>query len=149
MYVNLKKAVKSKAKGEFARVTYEKELKTLRQFQGTSIRKVTNVVGRFGVQYDNMKAVKVGRATGEKPEENAGLQWGQWSEYPYFIEHKGQEYLRISLVNGNKPQSKYFMNGQEVTAEEVKQYCLASEFRSSGSAPEVLTIKVENIMEII
>ncbi len=55
------------------------------------VEKVTSIVIRGGVEYDNQKVVMEGRDDGTLPEENAGLPWGQWVEYPFHIEHKGSD----------------------------------------------------------
>lgn len=148
MISTLEQKVFSKQKGQFAKIKYQKELKTRAGFKNLSVVKISEVVARFGVQYDNITNVKNDRIQGILPQQNAGLPWGTWRKYPFFIEHKGTDYLRISLANGNKIRSVYYVDGKQITKTEASLYCLASEFTSSGSAPDILTIKANNILDI-
>jgi hypothetical protein len=105
--------------------------------------------GRIGIQYDNMATVQEKREDGRLPSENQGLTWGEWLFYPYIISHNGKRYLRVSKANSNvRYPSKYFdLNGNEVSAEIVKMFALASEFAPKSDV-EVLAIPMDNIVDI-
>lgn len=120
----------SEKKGANLKAEFKKDLKVRKNAGEVSVQKVTKCVVRGGIQYDNMKAVQEGREDGTKPEENAGLPWGEWKEYPYHIAHKAQDFLRIYPASGIefKPKVTYFMDGEEVDMEVVMPLCLASEF---------------------
>ena len=47
-----------------------------------TIRKNVRMVGRIGIEYDNVKTVQDKRESGKLPTENAGLPWGRWECYP-------------------------------------------------------------------
>lgn len=115
------------------------------------IYKFSHIQVRVGVNYDNMKAVQEKRASGELPAENQGLSWGKYVEgfFPYLIEHKEQLYFRFStLQNANSVHSVRFVrNKKDITVEEAKQDCLASEFSERDSL-DTFTLKVESILEI-
>lgn len=143
----LKQMVLDFKKGTIRTVEYTKDLKTPKG-STDKVTKETVLNARFGVQYDNIKDVQSQREEGILPEENQGLPWGHWSQFPYFISHKDSEYIRLSLVNGTKIKSKYFVNGQEVDKATAQSRCLASEFKSNDKPVEILTIKVENIKAI-
>ena len=147
-YNNLQKIVMQKQKGSFSGIVWEKSLPVKKIFSDLHITKKTQTVARFGVSYDNMQAIQSKRKSGELPKENAGLTWGEWEEFPYFIKHKDKKYLRISLDKNNKMQTEYFLNGQPVSKEQIKQYCLASAFKENESKPDVLTICVDNILSV-
>ena len=98
---------------------------------------------RLGINYDNMKAVKAKRETGELPAQNAGLPWGKWAAFPYLIEHKDQLYLRCAVKGEAK--YTYFLDDVVVSEEEAKIHCLAFEFKPKK---DVFTIKVGTITEI-
>jgi hypothetical protein len=112
--------------------------KNLKTRKGVSdvVEKVTSLVVRGGIDYDNMKVVKEGREDGSLPSENAGLPWGEWAEFPYHIAHKGQDYARFYPASGNDistgkgfvPHVEYYLNGELTTKEAVTSICLASEF---------------------
>jgi hypothetical protein len=147
IYGKLREVVMSKAKGQFANITWEKELKTLKTVNA-KVEKHSDAVVRFGVEYDNISKVQEKRELGILPSENSGLPWGQYKEYPYFISHKGQDYLRVSLVPNNRIKSTYYIDGVEATREQAEKLCLASEFKKSDNGLDVLTIKVENILNV-
>lgn len=92
-----------------------------------------------------MKSVQGKRESGELPQENAGLPWGEWKEYPYTISHKGNEYLRASITPTTKIKTVYKLNGKEVDKTEIEKLVRAE---SKGSKPDVLTVNIENIKDI-
>lgn len=104
---------------------------------------------RVGVNYDNIAAVKEGRANGELPAENAGLPWGEWLEFPYTIGHKGETYVRCTLLNNGFRRAPVFTlaDGTVVDRETVKAGALASEFRD-GDDSVVFNIKVSSLVEV-
>lgn len=104
---------------------------------------------RVGVNYDNIAAVKEGRASGELPAENAGLPWGEWLEFPYTIGHKGETYVRCTLLNNGFRRAPVFTlaDGTVVDKETVKAGALASEFRE-GDDSVVFNIKVSSLVEV-
>ena len=116
------------------------------------VEKVTSIVIRGGVEYDNQKVVVEGREDGTLPEENAGLPWGQWVEYPFHIEHKGSDYARFYAASGLsfEPKVEYYLNGELTTKAIVEPLCLASEFRKSDDPmPLCMTIKADNVKAIV
>jgi len=133
-------------KGSFHSVMYEKAL-PVRKGVDAFIVKRTELSVRFGVEYDNVKAVQVKRVDGTLPSVNAGLPWGAWKHYGYFIENKGKVYARMYTVPNTKPKTKYFLNGREVAKETIEPMCLKSAF-SSHSEIDCFTIDVENILAI-
>lgn len=146
-YSVIKKVVLDAVKGSFHSILWERPMKVKKAFAGQTIVKRSSAVVRFGVEYDNMKAVQSKRESGELPAVNQGLTWGMWAMYPYFIEHKGNTYLRCSVSKKNPVQTEYFLNGVKVDAETVKSMCLASEFTKKDSV-DVFTLNVENILAI-
>jgi hypothetical protein len=139
--------VNSKRKGGFASVTWNKQLKTLNGVSGT-VEKVSTTVVRLGVRYENTKAVKEKYGTDYKAQP---LPWGQWfdKEHRYFIEHKGNMYLRCTAIHSPfvKVKTKYFLNGKEISKAEAEKLCLKSKF-ASGTEMSVFTIKLDNIISI-
>lgn len=134
-------------KGSIHNVTWCKALKT-RKNVTAKVEKITEMQCRFGIEYDNIKAVKNARENGELPAVNQGLPWGEWEEYPYFIAHKGTDYMRLYTTHSNnKAVEKYFVDGVETNKETVKAMCLKSEF-SDNKPTEVITVKVANIQNI-
>jgi hypothetical protein len=127
-----------------------KELKT-RKGITDCVEKLTSIVIRGGIDYDNQALVKEGREDGSLPEENAGLPWGQWVNFPYHIEHKGTDYVRFYSASGLPfiPKTEYFLNGEMVDKATIQPLCLASEFPNRQDAPLAMTIKAENVKAIL
>ena len=138
----------SKQKGANFKAVTSKSLKTLKSAGDVTITKMTSAVYRAGVDYENMKIVKEGRLDGTLPEENAGLSWGEWVEFPYHIKHKEHDYVRMYPASGLefKPQSIYFLNGEEVSKEFVIPLCYSGEF--SHKPQPCFTMKAENVVSI-
>lgn len=119
-------------KGQIGGFMWQRALKT-RKGVSSLVTKEVRCVARVGIEYDNQRAVKEGRESGELPAVNQGLPWGQWLQYPYLIEHKDNLYLRIYPMPGHMPKEVYRLNGQIARREEVEPLCLASEFKPHES----------------
>jgi hypothetical protein len=147
---DIKAAIKPR-KGANLSAIVVKTLKTKVSYKDKNITKKTKLVIRGGIDYDNMSVVKEGREDGSLPEENAGLPWGEWAEFPLHITHKGTDYARMYPASGLsfKPVVQYFLDGVEVDKDSIKEFCLASEFpKPDDKEPLCFTIKAENIQEI-
>jgi len=147
----IKQIVKSR-KGSNLSAVITKTLKTKKPHAGNKIEKITKLVIRGGVEYDNMGVVKEGREEGTLPSENAGLPWGEWSEYPLHITHKGADYARFYPASGIKftPHVEYFLNGVSVDKSVIEPLVLASELpKPKEEEPLCFTIKAENVKDII
>lgn len=104
---------------------------------------------RMGVNYDNIAAVQEKREDGTLPAENAGLPWGEWAIFPHLIHHKGQFYIRCTTLKGAVRKATFFRGNAEITRDEAKLACLASEFPKHDDEPsDVFTVKVESIVTI-
>ena len=114
-----------------------------------AVTKTSEFQCRVGVNYDNIKAVKEGRASGELPAENAGLPWGEWIEFPYTIGHKGETYVRCTMLDNSFRRAPVFMlaDGSVVDKEFVKARALASEFKE-GDDSAVFNIKLSSLLEV-
>lgn len=112
------------------------------------IQKHSEFQCRVGVNYDNIQAVKDKRAEGQLPAENAGLPWGEWVDFPYFIAHKGEYYVRCTVLrNAHRKAPSYTQNDVEITKEQAEVMCLASEFRE-GNDNDVFNIRVSSIRSV-
>ena len=147
-YEDVKKIALAKKKGTFVKIKYRKTLPSLKAYKGIyEITKVSEVIVRFGVEYENIGAVREARLQGALPMENHGLPWGEWVIPGYFIRHKGAYYLRCTLVNGNHAESRYFVNGEPADPAHARILCQASAFKSNDKQT-VFTINVDNIISI-
>jgi hypothetical protein len=134
-------------KGQIATFVTERPMKVRKGM--APITKRSEFQARVGVNYDNIKRVQDKRDAGVLPEENAGLPWGTWHVFPYVIEHKGEYYVRCTVVrNDFRRAATYMQNGEEITREAAQAQCLASEFAERGDDTEVFNIKVSSIREV-
>lgn len=147
-YEEIKNAIHSIHAGTYANMTTCKTLKTRKEFKDKNIVKISRSTIRAGVEYDNMKSTKEGRANGSLPAKNAGLKYGRYikGEEKYFIEHNGQIYLRVSS-SPNKSRVTYLVNGIPTDEQEVKAMCLKSEFPTSEK-PSVYNVNIDHIISI-
>lgn len=117
--------------------------------------------GKFsaGFPYDNMALVEAMRETGELPEENSGLPWGHWINYPYLIGHQGKVYIRLYPPSEDRtplqqyrkstPKVRFLTaDGVEVAPDTVKAAALASEFPKDKKRLLCMTILADNIVQI-
>lgn len=136
-------------KGQHARVYWTRTLKTLKDVPCV-VTKHTTAWVRAGINYANLASVREGIEAGER-EEVQPLKWGTWSQFPFIITHKGNDYVRLYpavFENLKTPEVAYFIDGKEATAEECKALCLASEFREREDELTCFTINTANIQGI-
>lgn len=124
----VKKAIEETPKGSNIVVEWVRACK-VKKTCTDSITKAVRMVGRIGIDYNNLSAVQTKRENGELPSTPQPLPWGQWAIFPWLIEHKDKYYLR--LYNGTssiiKPEVHFFNNGVETTLEAISPVLLASE----------------------
>ncbi len=140
------------SKGQFVKASWKSNPKPAAAYKNVKLEKHSIAVVQAGVNYANLSAVKEGIANGERGEVQE-LPWGTWKQFPYIIEHKGQEYIRLypSTTGNHKTSTKYFVNDTEVDKNEFAAYLTPSEAKSLfDPEKEVLcfTIKSENILGI-
>jgi len=116
------------------------------------VRKMVRMVGRVGLTYDNIGAVKEKRENGELPKENQGLaEWAEWVKFPFLIKNKksGQLYLRLYKGTSakNPPHRQFIMDGQAVSFEAVEAHLLASE-KGSHDNTDCFIVKIEDLTRI-
>lgn len=144
----IKRIVSNKQNGSFTSLLWERELPLRKENRGVhTVTKRSRAVVRFGVNYDNMGAVKEKRETGELPKENAGLPWGKWETPNLIIEHNEKHYLRCATSHANRPNTEYFLDGKKVSREEIEELCLKSAFSNEEHA-DVFNVNCDNILAI-
>lgn len=143
----LMKVIEAYKGGTWISIEWQKSLKTRKGVEDTIVKK-TSAVLRMGVTYDHKASVIKKRENGELPEVNQGLPYGTWHLFPYLIEYKGSYQLRVTTTDSTKYNTKYYLNGKEVTKDDIASMVLKSEITSSRDKPEVFNIKVENILNI-
>jgi hypothetical protein len=146
----VKQAIEETPKGCNIIVEWTRPCKTLKAVTD-EITKAVRMVGRMGIEYDNMKSVKVGRAIGELPETNQGLPaWQEFEIYPYLLRHKnkGTQYLRLYKGTSHltKHKTTWYKNGVEVSFEDIENLILASE--KSSKKGDCFQVTVNHITRL-
>ena len=127
---------------------------------GDLILKDTFATVRKGVEYKNIKHVqeilmskgqyKIDPITGKPEVFSECMSWGNWVDgyEGLLIENKGKVYVRL-YTSPNKPNSKYFLNGKEVSKDELKKLGVMQKSYWNKSEPtDCMTVKIKNIKEI-
>ena len=97
-------------KGSFQKMIWSRELKLYKKFENQDIKitKVSEGTVRFGVEYDNMKAVQEKRENGELPQDNQGLNGMEWIFYPYLLKGKnGKEFVEREFPSEEQMGQKF------------------------------------------
>lgn len=148
-YEEVKAIIDDSSPGTYLRVSWERVIPVRAGFVGVGvIKKHSSQTIRTGVDYDNMKAVKEKRVSGELPLVNQGLPWGRYVKFPYYVENDSgtKKYLRMALDKNNLPESYFTINGQVVTEQDVLRFVTPSAIRSKATDTRV--VSVENITSI-
>lgn len=127
----------NKYAGLTVRRNLAKDLKAAHRDQ--EIVKVTDLTVRLGIRYSHIAPVAASIILSgvQSADANLELPWGQWDpECKYLIEHKGNYYIRCTNIYSqdieeipeelrskkrrNRPTSRYYLNGVEISRDELK-----------------------------
>ena len=153
-------------KGRNLKATWRRNAK-VRKGVTALIEKETSATIRTGINFANLSSVKEGIANEERSEVQA-LQWGTWSEFPFIIEHKGNDYLRLYPASSvpfvyeegkavctqeegsiQRPKVKWFLDGREIPFVLIQEFLLASEQpKSIEETPICFTIKFNDLISL-
>ena len=133
--------------GQFRSVTFKSNPPPAAAHKGVVLEKVTTMVVRTGVNFSNLSSVKSAIASGER-DEVGKLPWGNWLKFPFIIGHKDEEFVRLTTVKDAKPSTIFKVNDVVTSREEFNSFLTPSAAKPSESVPEVLTVKVKNILTI-
>ncbi len=148
------KAVGGIRKGTFTRIVYTSEptLSAAGKKSGVTIVKHTEKVVRVGVHYPNIAAVQ--KKDNERTEPKREVTpWCHWEIPDILAKHNTKEayYLAFASVNqGHNTKTTWFMDGQEVTKEEIMEsgYVIPSYFKKDGEMPITQHVNIDNIIEL-
>lgn len=132
-------------KGRFHEIVTVREVKTLKTYDGPTIKKRVVWQGRVGHDYNAQAAVVEKHESGER----AKLGLADWCEYvsPALRRHKtnGTEYLAFQPM-GNVPRVEFEMQGAPIDKAKIADFLLASEKRESEERPDWVTVKLESVI---
>lgn len=153
-------------KGRNLKATWRRNAK-VRKGIAAWIEKETSATIRTGINFANLSSVKEGIANEERGQVQA-LQWGTWSDFPFIIEHKGNDYLRLYPASSvpfvyeegkavctqeegsiQHPKVQWYLNGNKVPFHLVEQFLLASEHpKPIEETPICFTIKMADLVSL-
>ena len=149
------------SKGSFVKARWKSQPKPAGAFKQFSLEKITEGVVRAGIDYSNLSAVKLEVEAGNRNPVGE-LPWGQWkidedgeSMFPYVIEHKGEDYIRLYPSEGQNHHcsSTYYVDGVQVSKEDFAKYLTPSEAKklldTESTQPLCFTIKAKNVLGIL
>ncbi len=134
--------------GQNLSVAWQRQCKT--RAGAPTVTKQTIAPVRAGIDYKNLGVVQTEIANGTRGQVEP-LPWGVWQQFPFIIEHKGKEYVRLypSSDKNHKPNVAYYVDGRPVDFAEVKPYLLASEMpKANDEKPLCFTVKAESVISI-
>lgn len=160
----LVKILNKKNNGSFFKIHWTTNLNSKQTAKsknnGDLILKDTFATVRKGVEYKNIKHVqeilmskgqyKIDPITGKPEVFSEGMSWGNWVDgyEGLLIENKGEVYVRL-YTSPNKPNSKYFLNGKEISKDELKELgVMQKSYWSKYEPTDCMTVKIKNIKEI-
>lgn len=146
-FMTLNSKMKKVRKGAYTSLLWERPAKTKKSCTDIIVKR-TRATVRLGINYDNMASTKEKRKLGEAPQVSAGLPWGEWLKYPYFIKHKDKTYLRAYSGKNANITTEWYMNGRKVNKADVAQYLLKSELQESSEENKVFCLNIDDILSI-
>ena len=132
-------------------VQWERPVKLKKEYKGMPLTKKTKMLCRIGVQYDNIKQVKLGRMTGELPPKNAGLKGFVWTQYPILLKSRKTGEIYIRLESGTfsaKTNVQFLLDGQEVKKEDWEHTMLSSEKKTKKEGHKTFNCKISTIQRL-
>ena len=133
------------------RITWASEVKPAAVHKGVSLSKQVSATLKAGIDFANLSSVKSAIANGERGEVES-LPWGEWEIFPFTILHKGNRYVRLypSKAENQKPSTKFFADGAEVSREIFASYLTPSDAAKlfSGASPDCFNVKESNLIGI-
>jgi hypothetical protein len=136
-------------KGQYISLITKTTVQPAAAHKSVALEKIISNKYRAGIQFKNLTSVKKAIESGER-EEIQPLRWGKWKKYPYVIEHKDKEYIRLypSTNSDSGIEVKYKVNGKEVPRSAFNAYLKPSDLNKQGAIPECYYIALDNILEI-
>ena len=136
-------------KGQFISVMFKSEKKPAAIHKGTLLEKRIEGVFRAGIDFGNLGSVKEGIANGERGEVQP-LPFGEWLKFPYLIQYKETQYVRLYPTKNCVLKVQYLVNGVESTKENFLSFLTPSDKAKTenGERPECITVKVSNLIKL-
>ena len=153
-YLELKQELEKRKRGTIISLTYKTEptLNAVAKKLGIKLEKITTTTARFGVNYNNIKAVKEqreqDRINGIERQQKAS--WWTWKDKNLIKQNinNGNEYLTLTRSNKAKPKVKYLLNGQEISKKDLQDKNLVVNSYWNKTEIQQYDININNIISI-
>jgi hypothetical protein len=135
--------------GQFISAIFRSEKKPAAIHKGTLLEKRIEGVFRAGIDFGNLGSVKDGIEKGERGQVQP-LPFGEWLKFPYLIQHKETQYVRLYPTKNCVLKVQYLVNGVESTKENFLSFLTPSDKAKAenGERPECITVKVSNLIKL-
>jgi len=117
-------------------VEWQTTVKPAAAHRARTLRKVTTAMVMTGAEYRNLGV--------NKDVETGALPWGEWSDYPFIVTHKGTDYARLYTIDGTI-RSIYLVDGEVVTRDDFNAYLTPSQANVKRPNGGTITVKMENV----
>lgn len=136
-------------KGQFISVMFKSEKKAAAIHKNVKLEKRIEGVFRAGIDFGNLSSVKKGIENGERGEVQP-LPFGEWLKFPYLIQYKETQYIRLYPTTNCVLKVQYLVNGVESTKENFLSFLTPSDKAKAenGEKPECITVKVSNLIKL-
>jgi len=135
--------------GQFISATFKSEKKPAAIHKGTVLEKRIEGIFRAGINFGNLGSVKDAIANGERGEVQP-LPFGEWLKFPYLIQYKETQYVRLYPTKNCVLKVQYLVNGVESTKENFLSFLTPSDKAKAenGEKPDCITVKVSNLIKL-
>ena len=147
----------SRPKGSIFSITTRRPIKLKKGFSAV-IEKQSQIQGLFGVEYSNTSNVRSGVESGERetPHLPKGVKRAFYLGGLKFFETFGGNVCLAVNLSGNKPKSQFFLDGKQVSEEQIEKMVLASELTEKKTRAELadknqspfVMVKLENVVDV-
>jgi hypothetical protein len=117
-------------------VAWTSTVKPAAAHKASNLTKRVTATVMTGVEYANL-SVNNDRETGTLP-------WGEWSDYPYIVTHKGRDYARLYTVDGTV-KAAYFVDGREVRKADFDALLTPSARETKRPHGGTITVKMDSL----
>ena len=117
-------------------VEWTSEVTPAARWRSHTLVKRTTAIAMTGATFAGL-VENADRETGELP-------WGEWSEHPYVISHKGRDYARLNVVDGTI-RTTYTVDGFDVERDAFLAYLTPSQREVKRPVGGTITVKMDGL----
>lgn len=132
--------------GKFVCITYKSIKQLPKKYGGKTLTKITTQVVRLGCKYNNV--VKVDNENEYEANKPHNKPFGEFlSGFSNLVSQKEENlyfWLFTTKNYKHRPQSKYYVDGVEITKEKAIEYG----YKPSSSSTPMFVVKLENLISL-